>query len=275
VITSKTNSRVRYARALQRRVVRHRERRFLVEGVRLIEEMMKAGHKPALFFSTEDGAGHPRARALVEALVSSGSEVLTVSGEVMRFLSDTETPQGVLAVAPFAEVEVAESGLSLIVDGVRDPGNLGTILRTAQAAGVGLVVTLRGTVDVFSPKVVRGAMGAHFRLPIWWDRSWEEVEGLLEQRQVLLADPTGGVPYYEVDWTIPTALILGSEAHGAGRKGRQLASSMVTIPMQGGVESLNVGVAASVMLFEASRQLRAVDRKAEGREVRPRAKRAK
>lgn len=254
MITSKTNSKVRYARSLQRRVVRHRERRFLVEGVRLVEEMMKAGQKPALFFCTEDSAANPRARALVEALVSSGSEVATVSDEVMRFLSDTETPQGVLAVTPFPEVEVAEAGLSLIVDGVRDPGNLGTILRTAQAAGVGLVVTLRGTVDVFSPKVVRGAMGAHFRLPILWDRGWEEVESLVGQSQVVLADPTGGVPYYQVDWTIPTALIVGSEAHGAGRKGRQLASGMVTIPMRGDVESLNVGVAASVMLFEAARQ---------------------
>jgi TrmH family RNA methyltransferase len=191
---------------------------------------------------------------VVEALVSSGLEASTVSEEVMRFLSDAETPQGVVAVAAFPEVEVAVRGLSLIVDGVRDPGNLGTILRTAQAAGVGLVVTLRGTVDVFSPKVVRGAMGAHFRLPILWDRSWEEVESLVEHSQVLLADPTGGAPYFQVDWTIPSALIVGSEAHGAGRKGRQLATGMVTVPMKGKVESLNVGVAASVMLFEAARQ---------------------
>ncbi|MGB9299690.1 MAG: RNA methyltransferase [Anaerolineae bacterium] len=256
MITSKTNSKVRYARSLHRRAVRHQERRFVVEGVRLIEEMIEAGQKPALFFCTEDSSGNPRARALVELLVSSGSEVVTVSEEVLRFLSDTETPQGVLAVAAFPEVEVAVRGLSLIVDGVRDPGNLGTILRTAQAAGVGRVVTLRGTVDVFSPKVVRGAMGAHFRLPISWDRIWEEVERMVGQSQVLLADPTGGVPYFQVDWTLPTALIVGSEAHGAGRKGRQLATTKVTVPMEGNVESLNVGVAASVMLFEAARQRR-------------------
>jgi TrmH family RNA methyltransferase len=128
---------------------------------------------------------------------------------------------------------------------------------------------LRGTVDVFSPKVVRGAMGAHFRLPISWDRSWEEVEKVVEHSQVLWADPAGGVPYFQVDWTIPTALIVGSEAHGAGKKGRKLATGRVTVPMQGNVESLNVGVAASVMLFEASRQLRVVGRKAEGGEGTP------
>jgi tRNA G18 (ribose-2'-O)-methylase SpoU len=97
-------------------------------------------------------------------------------------------------------------------------------------------------------------MGAHFRLPISWDRSWEEVERMVEHSQALLADPTGGVPYHQVDWTIQTALIVGSEAHGAGKKGRQLATGRVTVPMEGNVESLNVGVAASVMLFEAARQ---------------------
>ena len=254
MITSRTNRKVRYARSLQRRGVRHRERRFVVEGMRLVEEMIEAGQKPALFFCTEESHSNARARALLEALGSSGCEVMTVSDEVMRFLSDTETPQGVLGVAAFPEVEEVGSDLTLIVDGVRDPGNLGTILRAAQAAGVGLVVTLRGTVDVFSPKVVRAAMGAHFRLPIAWDRSWEDVGRVVGHSQVLLADPTRGMPYYQVDWTVPTALIVGSEAQGAGRKGRLLATSMVTIPMERDVESLNVGVAASVLLFEAARQ---------------------
>jgi TrmH family RNA methyltransferase len=179
---------------------------------------------------------------------------VTVSEDVLRFLSDTETPQGVLAVAAFPEFEVVECGLSLILDGVRDPGNLGTILRTAQAAGVGRVVTLRGTVDVFSPKVVRGAMGAHFRLPISWDRSWDEVRRATEGKQVLLADPRDGVPYYKVNWALPTVLMVGGEPEGAGAKARALATSTVTIPMGGSVESLNVAVATSILLFEAARQ---------------------
>ena len=257
MITSKTNRKVKYVRSLRRRPVRHREGRFAVEGVRLIEEMIKAGQEPAFFFCTEAGVASPRAQALVEALASLDAEVLPVSEEVMLFIADTKTPQGVLAVAAFPQIEPKESGLSLVLDGVRDPGNLGTILRTAEAAGVGQVVTLRGTVDVFSPKVVRGGMGAHFRLPILADRRWEEVEGALEQRQILLADAAGGTPYYQVDWTVPTTLIVGGEAHGAGRKARGFAAERVTIPMQGSVDSLNVAVATSILLFEAARQRRA------------------
>ncbi len=254
MITSRTNRRVRYVRSLYRRSVRHRERRFVIEGVRLIEEMLQAGPEPAFFFYTEDGSEGALARTLVEALSSSGTEVEAVSADVMRFMSDTKTPQGVLAVAGFPEASSAVSSFSLVLDGVRDPGNLGTILRTAEAAGVGLVVTMRGTVDVFSPKVVRAGMGAHFRLDMLWDRNWEEVERSLEGKQTLLADPGVGTAYYQIDWTVPTVLVVGGEARGAGRKARGLATQRVTVPMKGGVESLNVAVATSVMLFEAARQ---------------------
>jgi TrmH family RNA methyltransferase len=183
--------------------------------------------------------------------------VVSVTEEVMLHMADTETPQGVLAVATFPQIEPKESGLAMVLDGVRDPGNLGTILRTAEAAGVGQVVTLRGTVDLFSPKVVRGAMGAHFRLPIRADCMWEEMETLLEGKRVLLADASGGTPYDQVDWTAPTTLIVGGEAHGAGRKARALGDERVTILIEGDAESLNVAVATGILLFEAARQRRA------------------
>jgi TrmH family RNA methyltransferase len=263
VITSKTNAKVKYVRSLYRKANRQRERRFVVEGVRLAEEMIEAGHEPAFFFYTEEGFGNSRARALVEELASSSSEVMTVSEGVMRFMADTKTPQGILAVAAFPELEPAKSGLSLVLDAVRDPGNLGTILRAAEAAGVGQVITVRGTVDPFSPKVVRGGMGSHFRLPIQRDLTWEQVGQALEDSRVLLADAQQGTPYYEVDWTLPTALVVGGEAHGAGRAARALAAERVIIPMAGGVESLNVAVAAAILLFEAARQ-READRVANG-----------
>ena len=220
----------------------------------MIEEMIQAGREPALFFYTAESSESARAGALVEALVSSSVEVVAVSEDVMRFMADTKTPQGVLAVADFPQDEPVPSKFSLVLDRVRDPGNLGTILRTAEAAGVEQVVTVHGTVDVFSPKVVRGGMGAHFRLHMLWDRGWEEVERSLEGKQTLLADPRSGTPYHEVDWTLPTVLVVGGEAHGAGGKARGLATQRVTIPMRGKVESLNVAVATSVLLFEAARQ---------------------
>jgi TrmH family RNA methyltransferase len=254
VISSRTNSTVKYVCSLHRRAVRHREQRFLVEGVRLTEEMMKAGREPVFLFYTEAISRQPRAQAFLDAARSSAAEVVAVSEDVMRVMSDTKTPQGILAVAEFPRVDAVESSLSLVLDGVRDPGNLGTILRTAEAAGVGVVLTLRGTVDVYSPKVVRGAMGAHFRLPVRADCTWEDAQGAARQRQVLLADPRGGKPYYQVDWTLPTTLVVGGEAQGASAEARALATTLVTIPMKGSAESLNAAVATSILLFEAARQ---------------------
>jgi len=158
-----------------------------------------------------------------------------------------------LAVVPISEKPPKE-GILLIVDRLRDPGNLGTILRSAWAAGVGQVVTTKGTVDIYSPKVVRGAMGAHFHLSLAPDKRWEEIEPLLEERQVLLADARGQVTYHEVDWSRPSALIVGGEAEGASEEAKRLAQKRVYIPMPGGAESLNAAVAASIILFEAARQ---------------------
>lgn len=254
MITSTANEKVKYVRSLHRRALRHREQRFIVEGMRLVEEMKETGPRPVSVFYTELFAARPVGRELVDAMSASGWEVLAVTDKVMRAMADTETPQGVLAVLPFPQLVPDESGLVVVLDGVRDPGNLGTILRSADAAGAGQVVTIKGDVDVFSPKVVRAAMGAHFRLPILCDREWDEIAALLEGRQILLADPIGDLPYYEVDWTRPTALVVGGEAHGPTRRARELASARVTIPMQRAAESLNVAVATSLILFEAARQ---------------------
>ncbi len=264
MITSRSNRKVKYVRSLYRKATRHREKRFVVEGVRLVEEMIKTGFWPVFVFFTEEVMAEPRSASLVEQLVSWGVEVLPVSDDVMRAMSDTKTPQGILAVAGFPSREAVGSDLVLVLDGVRDPGNLGTILRTAEAAGVDLVFIPPGSVDVYSPKVVRGAMGAHFRLPLVADCRWEDVERQVQVSQALLAVPTGGQAYYDVDWARPTALLIGGEAEGAGPKARALATDLVTIPMEGGVESLNVAVAASICLFEAARQRRCREGKVAG-----------
>lgn len=260
MITSKTNRKVKYVRSLYRRPVRQRERRFVAEGVRLVEEMTKAGQEPVFVFCGPGISADARALALVEKLRSSGAELESVSEDVMRAMADTRTPQGILAVASFPELDAGKPHLSLLLDGLRDPGNLGTILRSAEAAGVGQVIAMRGTVDIYGPKVVRGAMGAHFRLPIMADCSWSDVGSVLEGRQVLLADARGDKHYYEIDWSQPSVLVVGGEAHGPGVEARRVRTDTVSIPMQAGVESLNVAVATSIILFEAARQSRGASR---------------
>ena len=255
MIISVANEKVKYVRSLYRRRVRYRERHFVIEGVRLVREAFRAGIVPALLFYGEGIGAIPSGRELLAEIQQRGdSPAFAVSERVMKALADTVSPQGVLAVVPFVELAPpAGPSLVLVIDRLRDPGNLGAILRSANAAGVEQVILAPKTVDPYNPKVVRGAMGAHFRLPIL-ALSWPEIAEALTDVQVLLADVRAVRAYHEVDWTRPSALIIGGEAHGASREAKELAAATIAIPMHGGAESLNAAVAASVILFEAARQ---------------------
>ena len=177
-----------------------------------------------------------------------------VSDPVMAACSDTETPQGILAVLPIPQIPCPDHPtFSLILDQVRDPGNLGAALRTALAAGVEQVLLTPGTVDASNSKVVRAAMGAHLRLPVaalGWDAIARAVAGC----DVWLAAAGGEMAYTTVDWTRPVALIVGGEASGAGEQAQALAQGQVSIPMAAKVESLNMAAATAVILFEVVKQ---------------------
>jgi TrmH family RNA methyltransferase len=221
----------------------------------LVAEALEAGVIPALAFFTPDLSVSRRGRKLLAVIEDLPGACFVVTDKVMRALTDTVSPQGILAVVPFIELPLPENPwLVLVVDRVRNPGNLGTILRSAEAAGASQVMLTPATVDVYSPKVVRGAMGAHFHLPIATGVSWLEVAEALQGRQILLAEAKGEKIYYEVDWTKPSALIVGGEAEGASQEAERLATERIVIPMQGKAESLNVAVASGVILFEATRQ---------------------
>jgi TrmH family RNA methyltransferase len=254
MITSVANEKVKYVRSLYRRRVRYRERRFVIEGVRLVKEAFRAGIVPALLFYSEKIDASPGGRELVAEMQKRGTPAFAVSDGVMKAMADTVSPQGILAIVSFVELDPPPSlSLGLVVDRLRDPGNLGTILRSAHAAGVEQVLLAPKTVDLYNAKVVRGAMGAHFRLPIE-TLSWAEIADALSDVQILLADVRAEQVYYEVDWTKPSALIIGGEAYGASREAEELAATIITVPMQGRTESLNAAVATSVILFEAARQ---------------------
>ena len=221
----------------------------------MVREALRAGAVPTLAFFTPDLSDSQRGRELLAMIEDLPGERFFVTDRVMRALSDTVSPQGILAVVPFSELPLPENPwLVLVVDRVRDPGNLGTILRSAEAAGASQVILTPATVDVYSPKAVRGAMGAHFYLPMATGVGWSEMAEALGDRQILLAEAKGDKVYYEVDWTNPSALIVGSEAEGGSQEAERLATERIVIPMQGKAESLNVAVAASVILFEAARQ---------------------
>ncbi len=253
MLTSTSNERVKLVRALQsQRKTREKEGRFVVEGARLVEEASLARSPFDFVFYTANADS--RTQTILDKLGKQGVTAIEVSPPVMQACSDTEHSQTVLAVLPFPNLAPSSNSLLLICDRLSDPGNLGTLLRTAAAARVDSAILAPGTVDAFNPKVVRGSMGAHFRVPIeslGWDQIRERVKGL----KVWLAEASTGTQYDQVDWTQPSALIIGSEAEGPSDDSRALADASVFIPMPGGSESLNAAVAGSVILFEAVRQL--------------------
>lgn len=253
-ISSSNNERVRRVQALLRSTRRRlREGLCVAEGLRLAGEALTSGLPLTWAFFTAEFASDPRGATWVAALAERQIPSWEVTPSVMAALSATETPQGIVVVLPIPNLP-PRTGLALLLDGIRDPGNLGTILRAAWAAGVGQVVTLPGCVDFTGPKVLRAGMGAHFHVPVR-RAGWEQVRQTLEGPVWLAeADPTA-TPYAQVDWVAAGGLIVGGEAEGAGEEARTLAGPhRVTIPMAEGVESLNAALSAAVLLFEAARQ---------------------
>ncbi len=257
-ITSVSNPRIKQLRSLlANRKDRKRERLFVIEGVRLVEEALRSGTPlVTMLYDPEHLQAMGRGGALLEQ-VRQLPGAYVASPEVIAAASDTVTPQGIVASCAWPHLEERTRGIRLVLDAVQDPGNVGTLLRSAEATGVAQVLCVSGTADVFGPKVVRSAMGAHFRLPMRQDVQWDEIdEALLGADNIYVADAQAQMPYYAADWRQPAALIVANEANGPSADAKGRATKFIAIPMAPAVESLNAAVAGSVILFEAARQRR-------------------
>lgn len=252
MITSRANPQVKYVRRLQAdRRFRAAEGAFVVEGTRWIRELVAARMAPRALYATPAWAEGNEGRSLVAALRVTAIPVID---EILAAMSDTETAPGVLAVVPMEPRPwPADPSLLLILDAPANPGNLGTILRAASAAGVDGLLLGPGSVDPYNPKAVRGSMGAILRLPVR-PATWEEMAGITSGLEIWLASARDGVAYTAIDWRRPSAILIGGEAHGAGAAAERLATGRVTIPMRDETESLNAALAAGILVFEAARQ---------------------
>ncbi len=232
MITSNQNPKIKWVRSLQAESRARREAGlFVVEGVRLVEEALAAGWTAQLVLHTEDL--NPRGQAVVQGFLAHGAGIEPVSEGAMRAASDTETPQGILAVLEQKELPVSpDLDFVFIPDGIRDPGNLGTMLRSAAAAGVQAVFLPHGTVDPFSPKVLRAGMGAQFRLPVL-SLSWQEIQARLGGLPLYLAAVDSGLPYTQANWRAPAAILVGGEAQGAGEQAWAMRQHTHTHPYAG------------------------------------------
>lgn len=283
-ITSVHNPFVKYARKLKRRRVREKEGRCLLEGVRLVSDAHAAGASFVLGFWEESLLGQPGGEDLLRRLQARppAGGFFEVGSQVLGELADTDTPQGISIVAdrpPYEARELvepppAERQRTLVVlDNLRDPGNVGTVIRSADASGVAGVIFLPGTADPFGTKALRAAMGSSFHLPVvpgedvvaaFGTRGGGEpsrsdlAEGLppLLARlgyRVYVADARGDVPHWRADFGGRVAIVLGGEADGPDPT-LWVGAARVAIPLLGRAESLNVGMAASVLVYEAARQ---------------------
>ena len=262
MITSLDNPRVKEARKLQRRRQRHKSNALLLEGVRLVRDAFQSGAQVCeAYFTPELVANNNEAQQLLAALTAARIDLLACTPAVLASLTETVTPQGVVAVMTLPALPLpTRINFVLILDQVRDPGNAGTLLRAAEAAGVGLAIFGPETVDPYNDKVLRAGMGAHFRLPLRLCPDWSAIQSLLPTGMtVYLAQADAPLAYDAVDWRAPAALVVGGEADGASPTAYQVAQP-IAIPMQGQAESLNAAMAGTVILFEAARQRRSVQR---------------
>ncbi|HEU5004376.1 MAG TPA: RNA methyltransferase [Actinomycetota bacterium] len=267
MISSVHNPLVLRARRLHKRSGRARTAEFLVEGAHGIGEALAAGTPLAALFvlaaGEGEGEGAEAGAGLGEAAAAAGVPVHKVSAAVMAALSATEQPPGAVAIAPFVDVPaptLLEDGgdLFVVLDQVRDPGNLGTVLRAAWAAGAAGVFLSGATVDLYNAKVVRASAGALFRVPVAREVAIPWILAELGARKIrrIAADPAGQVPYEAVPMVGPCALVFGNEAWGLPPEVLAAVDDRASIPMRAAAESLNVGVSAAVFLFEAGRQRR-------------------
>ena len=255
--TSKDGALLTTIRDLARRRGRERRGLALAEGVRLIEEAVAAAIpirgaavSPAL-------EGTTRGKALKLALAGRGVRMVEVAPAELDALADTEHPQGVVAVVEprvwsLADVPVLPGGVVLVLDAVQDPGNFGTLVRTAEALGAAGVIALPGTVDPWNAKSVRAAMGSSFRLPIV-QAGWDEAAPWLAERGIAIVAAVVGAEPLPSPPPARAALVLGNEGAGVGDETLARAGLRAGIPLRGRAESLNVGAAGAILLHELLR----------------------
>jgi len=278
LISSPQNPRIRAMQDLHTRRGRKKSGLFLMEGPHLLETLLAAHivpqevyYEPALLQRTPDG------RALLNHLLHftnlAANQLFEVSERVIAALGEVQTSQGVVSVLPMATFSPEQllarrlpkqRPVLLILDNLADPGNMGTILRTALAADVQEVLLTTGCVDCYSPKVVRSAAGAHVALPIENNLGWDTIKERITRHcvaapRVLLAEAGSTHSYFAQDLTTPFALVIGNEAQGPSAEARAQATLSISIPLANGVESLNAAMATGIILYEAVRQSEGAD----------------
>ncbi|MFH1710000.1 MAG: 23S rRNA (guanosine(2251)-2'-O)-methyltransferase RlmB [bacterium] len=262
MLTSSQNEKVKYFSSLKSNKPRRTAGKFLVEGVHLVREAMQAGLLEKVIYS-EKILETSEGRDLLGKLISAGIPNEEANEKVIQDLSEVETPQGIIAavrpkISDLGSLFEKNDPLIVVACGVQDPGNLGTIIRTADAAGCSGIILTKGTVNPYNSKVIRSSSGSIFHLNIVKIDDIIDLASALKRRGIRMISTVvdAAKEYYSVDYSGPVAVVIGSESKGISSEVERLSDESVSIPMLGGVESLNAAVSCAVILYEALRQRR-------------------
>jgi len=229
MITSAGNAKIKYVRSLLKdKREREQNKTFVIEGIRLAEECLASSCVPEIILFSESLS--KRGFMVLEMLRKTTDQVFEVTAELLNRVSDTRTSQGILIAQRYPDLDILQDlDLALVLDRISDPGNLGTILRTASACGVQAVLTTSGSADIYNPKVIRAL-------------------------EIVVSDVAGGIPCWDFNLNQPICLIIGSEANGVSKEIVEKADTHIHIPMKNHTESFNASVAAGILMFETLRQ---------------------
>ncbi len=254
-IQSKDNNLIKETKKLKEKKFRNERKQFLIEGFRFVSEALDSGFEVPLVFIDEN-ENDRWASFRMEEKLQSITKVCRLSPGVLKTISGTETPQGISAVVNFKYITPSyKKGMYILVDKVQDPGNLGTIIRTAHASGALGVILSEGTVDLYNEKTLRSTMGSIFHLPLIEDKNYETVNSLKKEGFKLIASSLDcNSDFYKLDLKERIIIAVGNEGSGISEDVLKFSDYKVKIPMPGGAESLNVAVAAGVMMYEVVRQ---------------------
>lgn len=255
IIRSKENAFIKQVRKLKEKKHRMESNQFLVEGFRFVEEAVMSNYEVPYLFVDEKHLNKWNESGMTDK-ISKSTEVYLLGEQVFKIISGTETPQGIIGVVKNRKNELKTgNGFYVLVDRIQDPGNMGTIIRTAHAAGaLGLIYT-KGTVDAFNEKTLRSSMGSVFHIPIIEDEELSITRELKKNGySIIVSSLDTSNNFYEADLKKNLVICIGNEGNGIGEEVFQMADTKIKIPMPGGAESLNAAVAASIMIFEIVRQ---------------------
>lgn len=256
LIKSKDNNVIKEVKKLKEKKYRDLSKSFLAEGFRFVEEALKSDFEILYVFISENQQ-EKYEKSGFENLIKSSTKVYKLTDALFNLICSTETPQGIAAVVKYKNHSVTSTdGFYVLVDKVQDPGNIGTIIRTANAAGALGVIVTKGTVDVYNNKTLRATMGSIFKIPIIFeDENFKILNSLKKDGfKIITSSLDTKYNFYDVDLKGKVIIAVGNEGNGISKEIFELGDISVKIPMPGDAESLNVGVAASIMMFEAVRQ---------------------